>query len=262
MDVMYTMFVNNTLRLQWEHALQYLPNEELPPDLPEFIPSKEPTGALDAIESCRAILRDMYVVAKQRRCRIIGMALVASDCEYELLLMDRSSTPDMWRDYLRSIELLEYERMLANVPADSWLPVAQFTDVEIPLLHTEINNRITVQRRFDGVRNKRDQIGIARKQLQQLIDLCIEKGHITEAPPEKYELVNYTDEQVFLMNIDRDYDQLIDSVNKLEPALETVIDGGRIDHFVLHSQVVRLIHKHQNDTGAYVAKFLESQNGD
>lgn len=259
-DKMHTLFLNNMLRLQWEHTVQFVESFDLPPALPQFYANEIPLSCSYAIDRARNIVHNMSEQERTRKKqRIVGVALVYSDLEYRRLLNDRDATREQWMGFYKLIQLLDYERYLCNVDPSSWLPVEPPPVVDPVFIHTEINRLVDHQRRQEAVVNKRDQLAIAKMFLANMILLCEQKGF--EIPPvEEQESwpEELTDTQVFQLNIDHTFDQLIEAVNNLSvPALDDSDDFRR--PLIRRDSVVQMLRASQTDTNAYVAKFLSEK---
>lgn len=257
-DKMHTLFLNNMLRLQWEHTVQFVEPFDMPPRLPQFYASEIPLSCSYAINRARSIVHDMSEQERTRKKqRIVGVALVYSDLEYRRLLNDRSATREQWMDFCNGLGLLSYERCLCTVDPSSWLPVEPPPIDDPAFIYTEINRRVDGQRRQEAEVNKRDQLAIAKMFLANMILLCEQKGF--EIPPiENQESwpEELTEIQVFQLNVDNIFDRMIEAVNSMSVRSLDTSDGHTGRHLILRDSVTELLRTYQTNTNALVAEFV------
>lgn len=157
------LFLNNLRRLQWEHEIQYVGSLQCLPPLPDFFGSDSVVSDEIAIAVAFGILADMQTreIQHEGKVRIIGPSIHVNDlvmAAYE----DERSTPDSnLRVFLKSLNLMEYERFISELLPGCWLPVEPppvDESLDAAALIKAIRIRADYLREKRGARNMRCQI--------------------------------------------------------------------------------------------------------
>jgi hypothetical protein len=202
----YPLFVNNMIRLSWEHMVQYLNPLSKLPLCALFSPEAEFTAAM-VQQRCRTMI--LLMQEEERRCskvRIVGPLLPVLEIMWRELADERSDTPitdAAWQHLLHQLSSLESEYILADLDPDCWLPVhLQVKNIPVAEIPLEASRIIERLKHKPGTKNVRDQLGIAKKFLHKFEE------------QEGLEHIDFTDKSIghsaFYENIEGLLDNMID----------------------------------------------------
>lgn len=167
----YPLFVNNMIRLSWEHMVQYLNPVSKLPLCALFSPEAEFTAEM--VQSrCRTMILLMQEEERRgHKVRVVGPLLPILEIMWKEVADAPSGTAiseAAWYHLLQQLSSMESEYTLADLDPDCWLPVhLQVKKIPVAEIPLEVSRIVERLKQKTGTKNVRDQLDIAKKFLHQ-----------------------------------------------------------------------------------------------